>query len=249
MSFREQAAARIKIWLTHAALAVVGGAGFFFFRGPFNFTRVLGRKNVPRQGHNVLFVSNHVSMYDSVLIAVCAYFPAVIFHPSRPPFNFAAEENFFFTWYARVLFKLLRTVPVKRGRRDPFLMRKYINFLEKNNILIFYQGGRSYDLGKIKSGPAFVIAEAETPPIVIPIYHRGMERIFPRGGPGTNGPARWIPMRLFRRPVIYYGKPVDFSDLRALEDKREKIALVNRRIVETIEALAASVTERLGPRG
>jgi hypothetical protein len=52
--------------------------------------------------------------------------------------NFAARENFFRTWFSRTLFTLLRTVPVER-RDHPWLMRKYVDFLQRSNLLIFYQ--------------------------------------------------------------------------------------------------------------
>lgn len=234
---------RLKIWGTHFFLSLVGSLGYVCLCFPLNFTRVLGKENVPRQSRNVLFVSNHLTMYDSVLIAVCAYYPAVFIRPSLPPYNFAAEENFFSTWYVRFLFRLLRTVPVKRGRRDPILMRRYISFLEHNNILIFYQGGRSNDLKKIKSGAAFVIAEAPEAPVVIPVYHQGMERIFRRGGPGTRGLLRWVPLSFFRRPVIFFGEPLDFSDLRRIPDKRERVETINERIVARIEKMKKGIEE------
>src|SRR5260370_37351499 len=127
---------------------------FLFFRFPFNFTQVRGRNNIPRRRERVLFVSNHTTMYDSFLIAVAAYFPEYIFYPSLPFINFAARENFFRTWFFKTLFSLLRTVPVER-RDHPWLMRKYVNFLERNNLLIFYQGTLSDDLPVLKNGPAF----------------------------------------------------------------------------------------------
>jgi len=228
---------RLGYWLTYISLVTAGVAGFFFFRFPFNFTRIRGKKNIPKQGNNVLFVANHISMYDSVLIIVAAFFPSVFTHPSRPPMNFAAEENFFSRWYFRLLLNLLRTVPVKRGRKDSRLLRRYADFLERHNILVFYQGGRSYDLKKIQSGPGYVIATAEREPIVIPIYHEGIERIFSRGGPRTRSWLRWFPLSLFRRAKVYFGKPVSFSDLRRIENLKERIAAINQRIIKNIEQL------------
>ncbi|MEA1928100.1 MAG: 1-acyl-sn-glycerol-3-phosphate acyltransferase, partial [Candidatus Auribacterota bacterium] len=151
---------RIRIWISYVVLIATGFVAFLFFRFPLNFTLIQGKHNIPKKGKNVLFVSNHLSMYDSFLIAVTAFFPAAVTHPSRTPLNFAAEENFFTRWYLKILLRILRTVPVKKGRKDPFLMRKYIEFLKRRNILIFYQGSRSYNLKQIKSGPGYVIANA-----------------------------------------------------------------------------------------
>lgn len=228
---------RLGIWIAYVVLIATGFISFVFFRFPFNYTMVRGKKNIPKKGKNVLYVSNHLSMFDSFLIAVAAFFPSALTHPSRPPLNFAAEENFFTNWYLRVLFRLLRTVPVKKGRTDPFLMRKYIGFLKKRNILIFYQGTRSFDLKKIKSGPAYVIANMGPDLTVIPVYHEGITRIFSRGGPRTKGLWRWIPRSFFRRTVVNFGPQIDYADLLEIRDQREKIERINKRIVESIERL------------
>ncbi len=232
---------RLKIWGTHFALVSVGSLGYLCLFFPFNLARVRGRKNVPRQGRNVLFVSNHLTMFDSVLVAVSAYYPAAFLHPSFPPYNFAAEENFFSRWYVKIFFRMLRTVPVKRGRRDAMLILRYIKYLETNNILIFYQGGRSHDLDRIKSGAAFVISKARQAPVVIPVYHEGMDRIFTRGGPGSKSFLRWLPLSVLRRPTICFGEAIDFSDLREIPDRKESIAAINARIIERIKRLRDSV--------
>ncbi|MDD4051242.1 MAG: lysophospholipid acyltransferase family protein [candidate division Zixibacteria bacterium] len=217
-------------------MVAAGFAGFLFFMFPFNFTQVRGRKNIPKQGRRVLFISNHKTMYDSFLIGVAAHFPENIFHPSRTLVNFAAKENFFRVWFFKILFSLLRTVPVER-RDHPWLMRKYVEFLERYNLLIFYQGTRSDDLTTIKDGPAFAIAHTESPITVIPVYHQGIERIFSKGGPKTNGIWRWLPRSLFRRPVIIFGKPINFSDCFRFTDTKDRIRAINQRIIVTMKEL------------
>jgi hypothetical protein len=168
-------------------------------------------------------------MYDSFLIAVAAYFPENIIYPSLPFMNFAARENYFRTWFSRTLFTLLATVPVER-RDHPWLMRKYVDFLERNNLLIFYQGTRSDDLSVIKNGPAYVIAHTQSPITVIPVYHHGIERIFSKGGPKTRGLWRWLPRSIFRRPI-------DFSECFRITKTRERITAINQRIVASIVSL------------
>jgi 1-acyl-sn-glycerol-3-phosphate acyltransferase len=211
---------------------------FLFFRFPFNFTRVRGRNNIPRRGERVLFVSNHTTMYDSFLIGVAAYFPQHIIYPSLPFINFAARENFFRNWFFKALFTLLRTVPVER-RDHPWLMRKYVEFLERNNLLIFYQGTRSADLSVIKNGPAYAIAHIQPPITVIPVYHEGIERIFSKGGPKTKGLWRWLPRSIFRRPIVMFGGPIDFSECLTISETRRRIAAINQRIVASIRSLQA----------
>jgi 1-acyl-sn-glycerol-3-phosphate acyltransferase len=233
---------RLRIWASYVAMVCAALIAFLFFRFPFNFTRVRGRNHIPFRGERVLFLSNHITMYDSFLIAVAAYFPTNIFYPSLPFINFAARENFFRTWFFKALFTLLRVVPVER-RDHPWLMRKYVEFLERNNLLIFYQGTRSDDLSVIKNGPAYAIANTQSPITVIPVYHHGIERIFSRGGPKTRGLWRWLPRSIFRRPIVMFGQPIDFSECFQIPQTRERIAAINQRIIASItslQALAAS---------
>jgi 1-acyl-sn-glycerol-3-phosphate acyltransferase len=227
---------RLRIWASYLAMVFVGFICFLFFRFPFNFTRVRGRNNIPKRGERVLFVSNHTTMYDSFIIGVAAYFPKNIFYPSFPFINFAARENFFRTWFSKALFTLLRTVPVER-RDYPWLMRKYVDFLQRNNLLIFYQGTRSSDLSVIKNGPAYAIIHTRSPITVIPVYHEGIERIFNRGGPKTTGLWRWLPRSIFRRPIVMFGQPIDFSECFRISETRTRIAAINRRIVASILSL------------
>jgi 1-acyl-sn-glycerol-3-phosphate acyltransferase len=228
--------ARLRIWASYLAMVATGFACFLFFRFPLNFTQVRGRKNIPHRGERVLFVSNHTTMYDSFLIGVAAYFPQHIFYPSLPFINFAARENFFRTWFSKALLSLLRTVPVER-RDYPWLMRRYVEFLERNNLLIFYQGTRSQDLSVIKNGPAFAIARTPSPITVIPVYHHGIERIFSKGGPNTRGLWRWLPRSIFRRPVVIFGQPIDFSECFRIPETRARITAINQRIVASIRSL------------
>jgi len=228
--------ARLKIWASYVAVVSATFVSFLFFRFPFNFTRVRGRNNIPRRGQRVLFVANHTTMYDSFLIAVAAYFPENILYPSLPFMNFAARENFFRTWFSKTLFTLLRTVPVER-RDHPWLMRKYVDFLERNNLLIFYQGTRSDDLSVIRNGPGYAIAHTQSPITVIPVYHHGMDRIFRKGGPNTRGVWRWLPRSIFRRPIVMFGQPIDFSECLRITETRERITAINRRIVDSVVCL------------
>ena len=228
-------------------MIVVGGMSYLFFRFPFNFTRVHGRERLPKLAKNVLIVSNHMTMYDSFLVGATLYFPSLITRPGRPPLNFADEKNYFTTWYVRLLLRLLRTVPVP-NRKDPRLMKRYADLLQRNNLLVFYQGTRSHDLQLIKRGPAYAIATAETCPIVVPVYHEGAERIFSRGGPKTHGIWRWLPRSLFRKPSLIIGAPLPMDDLRSIEDLHEKVDRINGRIVDAILDLRDELRTKTQPQ-
>lgn len=131
--------------------------------------------------------------------------------------------------------QLLRAVPVKK-RNDHLLMRRYLTYLKENNILIFYQGGRSFDLSRCRHGPGWIVARSEEPPVVIPVYIEGLSKVF--GGPGTKGlRGRWLPKSIFRRMVIAFGDQIDFSDLVSVHDIKERTSIVNSRIIEAVKSL------------
>lgn len=227
---------RFGVWLSYLCVVAAGFISFLFFRAPFNFARIKGKKNIPKEGHNTLFLANHDSMYDSFLIGGAAFFPRMIFFPAEPFVNFAARENFFTTWYFKILMKLLRTEPVDR-RDQALLMKRFLRLLMERNLLIFYQGTRTKDLSHIKDGPAFAIRHARPTPTVIPVFHEGMDRIFSRGGPKTHGTWCWIPRNLFKRPTVIFGKPLQFDDLIKIKDPKESIRLINERIVNAMTEL------------
>jgi hypothetical protein len=89
----------------------------------------------------------------------------------------------------------------------------------------------------IKNGPAYAIIHTRSPITVIPVYHEGIERIFNRGGPKTTGLWRWLPRSIFRRPIVMFGQPIDFSECFRISETRTRIAAINRRIVASILSL------------
>ena len=60
-----------------------------------NKTTIIGRENIPKKT-SILFLSNHQSLIDSMLIGYAIFSPWDIFlHYQQIPWNAAAWENFF----------------------------------------------------------------------------------------------------------------------------------------------------------
>lgn len=227
-------ARRFGIWLAYLTAVLTGFACTFFFK-VLNRTHVYGKQNVPSQRQGVILVSNHQTMHDSFFILWARYFPEIIAYPSHLPLNFAAKENYFVRWYFIILLRLLRTIPVNH-RADPWLMRKYLQYIRDNNLLIFYQGTRSYKLDLIKNGPGFIVAHSNNPVTVIPVYIEGVSKVF--GGPKTKGFfGRWFPRSLLRHMVVAFGEKIDFSDIDIIEDARQRATVINQRIIDAIKRL------------
>lgn len=227
--------ARPWLWLSYFTMSATAIASWIFFF-VLNRTKVTGRENIPEQSCGVIFLANHQTMYDSFPAGVSLAYPEGFWFPARPPLNFADAKNFF-KWYTKPLLAMLRTVPVHNGRNDPKLLRRLVKYLKWNNLLMFFQGTRSENLTLIVNGPAFAIAHARPTPVVIPVYHEGMRSIFTKGGPGTPGPWRWIPYRLFQNIRMIIGEPIVFDDLLTIPDREEKRVAINDRIVSSMLAL------------
>ena len=230
---------RLKLWLSYFLMVVAGLIAFLYFQ-VLNWTRIIGRKNVPRQGKQTLLVSNHLSMYDSFFVGIAAYWPEFILWPSLPPHHLAAKENFFKNWLTRTIFSLLRAIPVERSKKvNRELVTRVSNTLARANVHIFPQGRRSYDLTEVKTGVAHFIVTTHPTPTVIPIYFRGTDRLF-GGGPGSKGISRWLPRPPFvgRKTLIVFGSPIDLSDLLLDPKNLNLYNEITKRIVEAIQDLA-----------
>jgi len=217
--------------LSYTLLAVTGMATLFFFR-ILNSTRIIGRHNVPRHT-NVLLVSNHRTMFDSFLVASMAYFPAGLFYPKLTPYHAAAQENFF-RWYHLGVFRLLRCIPVRAGRRDFEAMNTIKEALAQGNVHLFYQGRRSENLEEARAGIGYIVYNAR--PTVVPVYVEGIEHVFGR---------KWEIRSIFRKIKIVYGRSIDFVDLYTLPNTKETWHSITQRIVQHVKTLQCEDAERV----
>jgi|GEM_PF-1494012 len=149
-----------------------------------NKVEIIGRKNLPK-GSRILFLSNHQTLIDSFLIALGTQtFWDILFHQNRFPYNVPETKNFYFNGFVRVFFKALKTVPITRSGVSRSKIEEQINqfcyLLEKNNLVIFFEGTRSRDgqIGECRVGPALTIIKAR-PRYVVPVLLEGIQAIMP----------------------------------------------------------------------
>jgi 1-acyl-sn-glycerol-3-phosphate acyltransferase len=246
-------AERPKKWFAYFVLLAVCWLGFLYIRG-FNWLKVEGKDKFHKarkkynsdERRNVIIVSNHLTMFDSFVIGIIAYFPEIIFWPSVAPYHLAAEENYHANWFLRLIMYCLRALPVKSSRKDPGVMRKVIRLLPDANVHIFPSGRRSdKPLGSdfkypIRSGIGFILAKAPEPkPLVIPVFMGGIEKMF-GGSPGSKGLNRWFPRftGIMRRPLIKFGDPIEWLDiLEEIGDNKDGWMATAQRVAESINQL------------
>jgi len=177
---------------------IMGFLVWFYFRVVHRRgVEIIGKGNIPRSG-KVLFYANHPSMVDPIIIS-CLFFPRCIFRPGLwPPFTLAAAENFFpddcrdIPWLKKIpyirdsrlfawLMRHANTLPVREGRKDPYVLRSAKRKLRAgSNVFIFPEGARTKNgvLDEFKEGVAFLAMSAKK---IIPIWIEGSEKVFPKG--------------------------------------------------------------------
>ena len=161
--------------------------------------KIIGRKNVPRQGGFIL-ASNHESNIDPMLLPVVC--------PRQ--MRFMAKDSLFTN---PILGAIIRTgggFPVKRGRPDKGAMGEFLRQLELGYpVLIFPQGTRGG--AKPQAGVGFLAVKSGKP--VLPTYIEGTDAVLAKG--------KALPQR---HPVrVVFGEPMTFGPDESAEDVAQKV--------------------------
>ena len=174
-----------------------------------------GNENIPRQG-GILILCNHRSYLD----------PFIVGSAANRELYFMARHDSFEMPLIGPLIAAHNAYPVRRGTADRAALRHTISLLKSGNVvLIFPEGTRSVDgtLGKAHGGVSFIAHNAGVP--AIPAYLQGT--ILPRN-------AKWIhPAQL----SVTFGTPIDFTEVKQIEDKRELYRQMGEQIMQEIAAI------------
>jgi len=184
-----------------------------------------GAEHVPDEGAAIL-ASNHLSYADWL------FMPLTL--PRRV--TFVAKAEYFTTpgikgWFQKKFFSGAGQVPIDRSGADAAAgaMISAKKILESGEIFgIYPEGTRSHD-GKLyrgKTGVARLALETKVP--VIPVAVVGTDVVAPPGKKfGT-----------FTRPVVRFGKPLDFSRYEGLENDRFILRSITDEIMYEIMRLS-----------
>ncbi len=177
---------------------------------------VQGVNNIPKEG-GVLFLSNHVSFLDPVIVGSAA----------NREIHYMARSNAFDIPGLGKLIAVFNAYPVNRGAPDLGALRKTISLLKDGNaVLIFPEGTRSVDgtLGKARDGACFIAHRAGVP--TIPVFHSGAERVLPRNS-----------KRLRRAKLtVTFGESLELTT-EEFETRREMYQQMGNQIMEAIADL------------
>ena len=187
--------------------------------------RIEGAENIPRTGPAIL-VSNHISAGDTFLV------PALM----RRRLTFPAKLELFhgqglkgrmLGWFLRVVGQ----VPMDRsgGRASAGSMENVLQILRDGKLLgIYPEGSRSPDgrLYKGKTGVARLVLQAGVP--VIPLAVIGTEFV----------PSVIPRVPTMKRPLVRFGKPLDFSAYAGAGNDREVLRWVTDQIMDEVMRLS-----------
>ena len=169
--------------------------------------KVWGTEHVPRTG-GVLFVANHQSFLDPILVGV--RLPRALSYMAKSELF---HVNPIFTWIIRSM----GAFPVRQTGSAAGAIKESVERLQAGHGLTIYpEGGRTEtgEIGKIEKGVALVVRKARVP--VVPVAIDGAFEAFP------------IHRKMFRSfPIrMLYGPPMDLADQRP----EEIVAAIDRGI-------------------
>lgn len=172
--------------------------------------KVIGQENLPPAGQPLVICSNHISNWDPIMLIVVQRKRHIHFMAKAELF-----KNRLFAWFFG---KQVGAFAVHRGTGDTGAIDTAKRIVSEGKVMgIFPEGTRSRDgkLMRAKSGAALIVAQtgATVQPIAVV--------------------ARDQRVRLFRRTLIVYGKPLSPAELH-LDGEAPDIRFASRRLMEVI---------------
>lgn len=175
-------------------------APFFFVFGP---VRVVGRRNVPREG-GLLVVANHLSDIDPPLLGHAL---------PRPAWFMAKSELFQIPILGRVI-KAFQAFPVRRGRPDRNAIRRAVELLQRGECVVIFPEGQISEDGSLQkplAGAGLIWKQAQVPCLCAGI--RGSNRIIPF--------RSVIPRPAFGGVRVVFGQPMEWSESMTVDQFHE----------------------------
>jgi len=168
--------------------------------------KIVGTEYIPKG--QVIFCGNHRSFLDAPLIKVTC----------KKDVRFLAKESLAKNKFLAFLGWVFEVVFVKRDDKDISALKNTLSLLKKGESIALFPEGTRNGLAKgesVKGGAAFFAIKSGV-------------RVVPVGISGELKP--------FRKTVITYGKPLDFSEYKDAKDK-EQVEIVTNKIMEEIKKL------------
>ncbi len=180
--------------------------------------KVYGNKKALGIKGKAIFISNHVSMEDPLMMAIIS--PRII--------HFMAKKEIFKNPIGNLFFKMSYVFPVDRGSADLKSLKNALKLLEKGKVFGIYPEGRrmvAYRMDEFEHGTAFIAIRSKAP--VVPIYIH------------NNSYDKW-----YGRPKIIVGDPIYAEDITLDVSKRENETIFMNKLRNTLEDLKRKLDEK-----
>lgn len=169
--------------------------------------KVEGQENIPSE-EPVIFCGNHKSFLDPPLMMITC---------KRNP-RFLAKEELTKNVFMKMLGNLFEVILVSRNAKDVAVLKESLKTLKGGRCLALYPEGTRNGIAKgekVKDGAAFFTIRSGC-------------KVVPVGMIGGEKP--------FKKVIIRYGKPLDFSQYTDVKDK-ESLDIVTDKIMDAILSL------------
>jgi 1-acyl-sn-glycerol-3-phosphate acyltransferase len=192
------------------------------FLAGVNRLKVTGVEHVP-PGGGVLLAANHLSLVDTLLIPwvnIAKVRLEVVWAPAKAElFDLPVINRIIASWGA---------FPVQRSGRDVQAMRRLVELMRREKVMLFPEGTRSADgwLGSGNRAVGKLIYLAR--PTVIPTAILGTDRLLAKG--------RRLP-RLFSKLEVRFGPPLDLQGYYAAEDTKATAEALMSCVMRSIARL------------
>lgn len=213
---------------------------YFVMALPF-LRRVHGLKRL-RPGQRYLFVANHVSLLDTILLG------AVCWRSGNYPILTLGDKNVWnASWIRRLLSRHIGFL-LERGKLNPNRVRELQTFARQSqslNLVVFPEGtrGDGVNVAECQPGIYFIAQEAGVP--IVPVFIENMHLVSTKNG-------GFHPVAGFRKVEVHFGEPVAPEKYLALprekflEFVRQKIAAARQ---PQLAVIAAKVPRHVAPLG
>lgn len=183
------------------------------------------------QGQGLLTISNHVSCIDDPLI--WAHLETKYFTPQKMRLTSAASDVCFTKDIYAKFFSRGQVFPVVRGDG---VYQKGMDFMVEQLDLgrwchHFPEGkiNATHEYLRLKWGVGRLISDTQRTPLVLPIWHVGMDSILPNKKP-------YIP-QIKKKLTILIGQPLDFtSEVEVLKSLKKTPMEIRKHITDLLQA-------------
>ena len=182
----------------------------------------------PRQ--NYLFVANHVSLLDSILLG------GLCWRSGRYPILVLADKKVWQASWIRRLLSRSTSFLLERGKLNPGKIRELQAFGRAGRnfqLIVFPEGtrGDGVNLAECQPGIYFIAHEAQLP--IVPVFFENMQLVSTKTG-------RFHPIGGLRKVEVHFGEPILPEKYLTLP-REEFLELVRRSITSARQPQPAVV--------